>query len=38
MFFEAAEFPDEIGLVNDKGIVYNLGFTEAPGGVDNLHL
>ncbi len=36
MFFEAAEFPDEIGLTHDFGIVNHLGFTEAPGGVDHL--
>lgn len=30
MFFEAAEFPDEIGIFG--GIVNPLGFTELPGG------
>lgn len=33
MFFEPAEFPDEIGILG--GFVFNLGFTEAPGGVQN---
>ena len=34
MFFEAAEFPDEIGIFG--GFVFNLGFTQAPGGKENL--
>lgn len=36
MWFEPAEFPDEIGAFG--GIVYNLGFTEPPGGADKKHL
>jgi len=35
MFFEPAEFPDELG-VGEKGIVWHLGFTEAPGGSANV--
>jgi hypothetical protein len=35
MFFEAAEFPDEVG--EQGGLVFPLGFTEAPGGRDNLN-
>lgn len=35
MFFEPTQFPDEIG-VGKKGIVRKLGFTEAPGGKNNL--
>jgi hypothetical protein len=34
MFFEAAEFPDEMGVLG--GFVFHLGFTQAPGGKDNL--
>ena len=34
MFFEPAEFPDEIGI-GKEGIVFHLGFTEAPGGAEN---
>lgn len=34
MYFEAAEFPDEVGV--GSGFVFNLGFTEPPGGKDNL--
>jgi endoglycosylceramidase len=38
MFFEPAQFPDFFGTMG--GIVFNLGFTEAPGGSDkaNLHV
>jgi hypothetical protein len=36
MFFEPAEFPDEIGIMG--GFVFNLGFTEAPGGAENSHV
>ena len=32
MFFEAAQFPDEMGIFG--GVVFNLGFTELPGGKD----
>jgi len=38
MFFEPAEFPDEMGLVDDFGLVFPLGFTEPPGGADNIAL
>jgi len=31
MFFEAAQFPDFFGMYG--GIIFNLGFTEAPGGA-----
>lgn len=34
MYFEPAEFPDEIGV--EGGLVFNLGFTEAPGGAEFL--
>ena len=34
MYWEAAEFPDEVGV--GSGYVFNLGFTEPPGGADNL--
>ena len=30
MFFEPGEFPDQIGILG--GFVFNLGFTEPPGG------
>jgi hypothetical protein len=30
MFFEAAEFPDEMGIFG--GLVFNLGFSKPPGG------
>ncbi|TNV80325.1 hypothetical protein FGO68_gene10517 [Halteria grandinella] len=33
MFFEAAEFPDEMGIFG--GLVFNLGFTKPPGGEMN---
>ena len=33
MFFEAAEFPDEMGIYG--GLVFNLGFTKPPGGEMN---
>jgi hypothetical protein len=33
MYYEAAEFPDEVG-VGPGGLVFNLGFTENPGGND----
>lgn len=31
MFFESAQYPDEEGIFG--GIIFNLGFTEAPGGA-----
>ena len=34
MYFEPGEFPDEVGV--RSGLVFNLGFTEAPGGQANL--
>jgi len=34
MYYESAEFPDEVGV--DGGLVFNLGFTGAPGGDDKL--
>jgi len=34
MFFESAQFPDEIGIFG--GMVFHLGFTEPPGGSKNL--
>ena len=34
MFFESAQFPDTIGV--EGGLIFELGFTEAPGGKDNL--
>lgn len=33
MFFEPAEFPDEVGILG--GFVFHLGFTEPPGGTGN---
>lgn len=36
MFFEPSEFPDEMGIFG--GFVFNLGFTEAPGGADKKDL
>lgn len=33
MFFEAAQFPDEMGIFG--GLVFNLGFTKPPGGELN---
>jgi len=30
MFFEPGQFPDEFGILG--GFVWNLGFTEPPGG------
>jgi hypothetical protein len=33
MFFEAAEFPDEMGILG--GLVFNNGFTKPPGGQMN---
>ena len=33
MFFEASEFPDEMGILG--GLVFNLGFTKPPGGEMN---
>jgi endoglycosylceramidase len=36
MFFEPGEFPDEMGIFG--GFVFNLGFTEAPGGADKKDL
>jgi endoglycosylceramidase len=36
MFFEPAEFPDEIGILG--GLVFHLGFTEPPGGAENTNL
>lgn len=33
MWFEPAQFPDFYGI--EGGIVFNLGFTEAPGGKEN---
>jgi len=35
MYWEPAEFPDEVG-VGENGLVFNLGFTEPPGGADKL--
>lgn len=35
MYFEPGEFPDEVGVGNE-GLVFNLGFTEPPGGSDKL--
>lgn len=32
MYYEAAEFPDEVGV--GPGFVFHLGFTENPGGND----
>jgi hypothetical protein len=34
MYFEPAEFPDEVGV--GSGLVFNLGFTQPPGGKDKL--
>jgi len=34
MFFEPGEFSDEIGV--NSGLVFNLDFTEPPGGANNL--
>lgn len=34
MYYEAAIFPDEVGI--GEGYVFNLGFTEPPGGSDKL--
>jgi len=34
MFWEPAEFPDEVGV--GPGFVFHLGFTEAPGGAENV--
>lgn len=31
MFYEPAQFPDFFGMYG--GIIFNLGFTEAPGGA-----
>ena len=36
MYFEAAEFPDEVGV--GPGLVFELGFTEAPGGKDKANV
>lgn len=36
MFFEPTQFPDTIPF-GDHGIVRELGFTEAPGGEDNVN-
>ena len=36
MYYEPAEFPDEVGVAG--GFVFNLGFTEAPGGSDKVDL
>jgi len=37
MFFEPAEFPDEIGnSTTEIGNVFPLGFTELPGGAQNI--
>jgi hypothetical protein len=33
MFFEASEFPDEMGILG--GLVFNLGFSKPPGGEMN---
>jgi len=32
IFFEAAQFPDS--FPTERGIVFPVGFTETPGGVD----
>ena len=34
MFFEPGQFPDTIGVFG--GLIFELGFTEAPGGKDNV--
>jgi hypothetical protein len=36
MFFEPTQFPDTVGV--GPGIVFNLGFTEAPGGADKTNV
>ncbi|TNV80334.1 hypothetical protein FGO68_gene8931 [Halteria grandinella] len=36
MFFEPAQFPDFYGM--EGGIIFNLGFTEAPGGANHTSL
>jgi len=36
MFFETAEFPDELGF-GKEGIVNHAGFTELPGGAENTY-
>ena len=33
MFFEASEFPDEMGILG--GLVFDLGFSKPPGGEMN---
>ena len=33
MFFEPGQFPDTIGVLG--GLIFNLGFTELPGGDNN---
>ena len=33
MFFEPGQFPDTIGVKG--GLIFNLGFTELPGGDNN---
>jgi len=36
MFFEPTPFPDGEGIVKDLGFVFSVGFTELPGGKQNL--
>jgi len=32
MFFEPSLFPDTLGYVTKKGLIFNLGFDTPPGG------